>query len=231
MKKRVISYKKSSKSPRKKSPRKKSPRKKSPRKKSPKKSLVKKLLKFKIDKFHMSKIKIESFPNIEQKKSLTTFPKGYFYTFGKEQCKKYNEDNEIGAKFFYKFDTKNCNILVINTIKKVKKFFLTYKGEEMVLGQIIIPSCCIDWKKVAKKYDGIEFYDPIDYRGIYDDLRLEETTFYYLWKTWGLGVIWNTDNLNVKNVNLPTCIIEPKLELGYESYGSYDDTESEYESF
>ena len=175
-------------------------------------------------KIHMSYEKIESFSNVKQILS-GQFPKGYFYTFGKKQCKEYNEYHESGASFFYKFNTKNCNILVINTIDDVKKFFLKYhvKKWNEKLGKYIIPNnYSINWKNVAKDYDGVEFYDPLDYRGISDDLKSDKTIFYYNWKIWGLGFVWKVDKLIVEKIDLPECIIEPKSDSGYESYGSYD---------
>jgi len=175
-------------------------------------------------KIYMSDEKIESFSNIKQISS-GQFPKGYFYTFGKEQCKEYNEYHEFGASFFYKFNTKNCNILVINTIDDVKKFFLKYHGKQQwieKLREYIIPKYSINWKNVAKDYDGVEFYDPLYYRGISDNLTSDETTFYYNWKMWGLGFVWNISKLIVEKIDLPECIIEPKSDSGYESYGSYD---------
>lgn len=191
--------------------------------KSPRKKFVKKSLKFRpYDKFHMSENEIKSFRNKNQ--SSGTFPKGYFYTFGKKQCKEYNKSNEIGANFFYKFNTKNCNILVINTINKVKKFFLTYRGNNIDE---------INWEKVAERYDGVEFYDPLDYGGIYDKHMPRETTFYYSWKRFGLGFVWNIENLIIKEVKLPECIIDSESDSYSYSYESdYDsDSDSEYDDW
>jgi hypothetical protein len=138
--------------------------------------------------------KIEAKITQQKNKSIVSKPFGLWYSIGFEWLDFTTNDFEgfYGEEklYAYEINIDNLNILKLNTIEDINEFLKKYKiGNDMFVS--------IDWKEVSKSYDGIEINN---YRKIKNKALLN---FDYIWLYgWDVssGCIWNTKNLNIKEI-------------------------------
>ncbi len=138
--------------------------------------------------------KIEAKITQQKNKSIVSKPFGLWYSIGFEWLDFTINDFEgfYGEEklYAYEINIDNLNILKLNTIEDINEFLKKYK-----IGNDMFSS--IDWKEVSKLYDGIEINN---YRKIKNKLSFN---FEYMWLYgWDVssGCIWNTKNLNIKEI-------------------------------
>ena len=130
---------------------------------------------------------------VVQQNTLKPKPTGLWYGFGTQWidlCKR-NPDLPLKQNTFKINISNNCNILKITNNDDLTTFEKNFQ-KQIIGGQIFI-----DWVKVAKKYDGIEIYDP---NNNYELLKNDN-----IWsKSWdvGSGCIWNKCNVTFEKIEI-----------------------------
>ena len=145
---------------------------------------------------HTNRVRIRIPYSTSYKQEIDYKPNGIWYGIDwawEDWCKSEMPEWKHKRHFELKLDLKR--ILIINTESKLKKFYKTF-GESPDWAKNLSSSYIvfINWKKVAKKYSGIEI-TPYPYK----------FRFKYMWLyTWDVasGCVWNLNAIkSVKQIN------------------------------
>lgn len=128
------------------------------------------------DRIHMSKDNVPKVYDTTDKLTIRTKPIGFWYGFGSSWIDWVNSEMpEWNYEHIFKINVNSNRILQINTLDELLEFDKQFSVNNGYKN--------IDWKRVAKSYNGIEI-NPYQYKARFN------ISWYYGWDV-ASGCIWN----------------------------------------
>lgn len=165
---------------------------------------------------HITYFKIDKLVNKKQENNMFWKPNGLYYAkgiewlqflksgFGNDDISFNDEYLFINSDDLIIYEVKiKSNILVINSIDDLLGFGDKYKAtftKNHELYTINEYTNFIDWDKLSKDYDGIQFNN---YYKIKEDITFEKRMFKYTWFLgWDVngGCIWNVADVRINKI-------------------------------